>query len=101
LAANWTVFAIIIALAAARPILMEINYAAYAAVLTPLVILLLDFGQTVLGGHNRSTGCDIRWLSPCVDPWIPRVGKTLTIGARLPDSGITRHAGLWLIDFNQ
>ena len=38
-------FAIIIALAAARPILMEINYAAYAAVLTPLVILLLDLGK--------------------------------------------------------
>ena len=33
-------------LAGARPILMETNYTAYAAVMTPLVILLLDFGQT-------------------------------------------------------
>ena len=41
----WTMIAMITALAAARPILREINYAAYAAVQTPLVILLLDFGQ--------------------------------------------------------
>ncbi len=41
----WVMIAIIAALAAARPILMEANYAAYAAVMTPLVILLLDFGQ--------------------------------------------------------
>lgn len=41
----WTVIAMIAALAAARPVLMEIHYAAYAAVQTPLVILLLDFGQ--------------------------------------------------------
>jgi hypothetical protein len=41
----WAVIAIIAALAAARPILIEANYAAYSAVMTPLVILLLDFGQ--------------------------------------------------------
>ena len=41
----WAMIAIIAAFAAARPILMEANYAAYAAVMTPLVILLLDFGQ--------------------------------------------------------
>ena len=41
----WAVIAIIAALAAARPILTEVNYTAYAAVMTPLVILLLDFGQ--------------------------------------------------------
>jgi uncharacterized membrane protein YccC len=32
-------------LAAARPILREANYTAYAAVITPMVIMLLDFGR--------------------------------------------------------
>ncbi|MBI5594432.1 MAG: FUSC family protein [Deltaproteobacteria bacterium] len=41
----WAMIVMIAALSAARPILMEANYAAYAAVMTPLVILLLDFGQ--------------------------------------------------------
>ena len=41
----WTLIAMIAALAAARPILLEANYTAYAAVMTPLVILLLDFGR--------------------------------------------------------
>lgn len=41
----WVLLSIIAALAAARPILLENNYTAYAAVMTPLVILLLDFGQ--------------------------------------------------------
>jgi hypothetical protein len=41
----WALLVTIAALAAARPILLEINYTAYAAVMTPLVILLLDFGQ--------------------------------------------------------
>lgn len=42
---EWTGIAMIAALAAARPILRETNYTAYAAVMTPLVILLLDYGQ--------------------------------------------------------
>jgi len=42
----WAVIAMIAVLAAARPLLRETNYTAYAAVMTPLVILLLDFGQT-------------------------------------------------------
>jgi hypothetical protein len=41
----WALLLIIAVLAAARPILRETNYTAYAAVMTPLVILLLDFGQ--------------------------------------------------------
>ena len=41
----WATIAMIAVLAAARPILKEANYTAYAAVMTPLVILLLDFGQ--------------------------------------------------------
>jgi hypothetical protein len=41
----WAMIAMIAALAAARPMLLEANYTAYAAVMTPLVILLLDFGQ--------------------------------------------------------
>jgi hypothetical protein len=42
---TWALLLIIAALSAARPILLETNYTAYAAVMTPLVILLLDFGQ--------------------------------------------------------
>jgi uncharacterized membrane protein YccC len=42
---TWAMIAMIGALAAARPMLIETNYTAYAAVMTPLVILLLDFGQ--------------------------------------------------------
>ena len=42
---TWIAIAMITVLAAIRPILTEVNYAAYAAVQTPLVILLLDFGQ--------------------------------------------------------
>lgn len=41
----WTVVVLIAVLAAARPVLREANYTAYAAVMTPLVILLLDFGR--------------------------------------------------------
>jgi Fusaric acid resistance protein-like len=41
----WAAVLLIAAFAAARPVLMDANYAAYAAVMTPLVILLLDFGE--------------------------------------------------------
>ncbi|MCE5283219.1 MAG: FUSC family protein [Deltaproteobacteria bacterium] len=41
----WLVVAIVALLALLRPIFMEIHYTAYAAVMTPLVILLLDFGH--------------------------------------------------------
>ena len=41
----WAVIALIAALAAVRPILIEANYLAYAVIQTPLVILLLEFGQ--------------------------------------------------------
>ncbi len=37
----------ITALAAARPVLRAGNYAAYAVVMTPLIVLLLDFGQAI------------------------------------------------------
>ncbi len=40
----------IAALAAARPVLRAGNYAAYAVVMTPLIVLLLDFGQVVSAG---------------------------------------------------
>jgi hypothetical protein len=45
----WGVVALIAALSAMRPVLMEVNYTAYAAVQTPLVILLLDFGRKPTG----------------------------------------------------
>ena len=41
----WALIATIAILAALRPLLREANYTAYAAVMTPLVILLLDYGQ--------------------------------------------------------
>ena len=43
--APWLLVLIIGALAAARIFLRETNYLAYAAVMTPLVIILLDFGK--------------------------------------------------------
>jgi uncharacterized membrane protein YccC len=42
---SWLLVLIIGALAAARIALRETNYLAYAAVMTPLVIILLDFGR--------------------------------------------------------
>ncbi len=45
LSSDWVLVAAIAALAAARPVLMETSYTAYAAVQTPLVLLLLEFGR--------------------------------------------------------
>jgi uncharacterized membrane protein YccC len=42
----WGLIATIALLAALRPLLREMNYTVYAAVMTPLVILLLDYGRT-------------------------------------------------------
>ncbi|MFK4089441.1 FUSC family protein [Kribbella sp. NPDC020789] len=42
----WGIVAIIAVLAGLRPLLRERNYAAYAAVMTPLLVLLLDLGRT-------------------------------------------------------
>ncbi len=42
---TWELVTIVALLAAARTILVERNYTAYATVMTPLIILLLDFGQ--------------------------------------------------------
>ena len=41
----WLILCFIAVLGAARPVLQEVNYVAYAAVMTPLVILLLEFGR--------------------------------------------------------
>jgi uncharacterized membrane protein YccC len=41
----WATIAVIAMLAAARPVLLDSNYTAYAAVMTPLVLLLLDLGR--------------------------------------------------------
>jgi len=40
----WAIIAVVAALAAARPILRAANYAAYAAIMTPLIMLLMDLG---------------------------------------------------------
>jgi uncharacterized membrane protein YccC len=42
----WFVLAMIAIFATARPVLREANYTAYATVMTPLVIILLDFGTS-------------------------------------------------------
>jgi uncharacterized membrane protein YccC len=47
---EWTKVALIGGLAAMRPLYRESNYTMYAAVMTPLVILLLDFQQDVSRG---------------------------------------------------
>jgi fusaric acid resistance family protein len=74
----------IAALAAARPVLRAGNYAAYAVIMTPLIVLLLDFGQavsvgilvdrltatiagcliTLLFGYLPWTGCSFRRAAP-------------------------------------
>jgi hypothetical protein len=41
----WATVLVIAVLAAARPVFRGVNYTAYTAVHTPLIILLLDFGQ--------------------------------------------------------
>lgn len=41
----WALIGMVALLAAARPILRSANYMAYAAIMTPLIILLLDFDQ--------------------------------------------------------
>jgi hypothetical protein len=41
----WALVALMALLAAARPVLRELSYAAYAAATTPLVLLLLDAGR--------------------------------------------------------
>jgi hypothetical protein len=46
---GWVLIAIIAALAAMNRLLWQVNYAAYTAVMTPLIILLLDFGQEIDG----------------------------------------------------
>jgi hypothetical protein len=37
---------VVAVLAGARPLLKERNYAAYATIMTPLLVLLLDLGRT-------------------------------------------------------
>ena len=74
----WAIISIIAALAAARTILIEINYTAYAAVMTPLVILLLDFGQdqpwaAIIDRLVANT----RRLCFGLDAWIPDVVRDL------------------------
>jgi hypothetical protein len=46
----WAAIAFIAALAAVRPVLRAGNYAAYAGVMTPLIILLMDLGQQPSAG---------------------------------------------------
>jgi hypothetical protein len=43
---SWAIVVVVSALAGLRPLLKERNYAAYAMVMTPLVVLLMDLGRT-------------------------------------------------------
>jgi hypothetical protein len=43
---SWAIVAVVSILAGLRPLLKERNYAAYATVMTPLVVLLMDLGRT-------------------------------------------------------
>lgn len=43
---SWAIVGIVSLLAGARPLLKARNYAAYATVMTPLLVLLLDLGRT-------------------------------------------------------
>ncbi|MGW6280913.1 FUSC family protein [Kribbella sp. NPDC055071] len=43
---SWVIVAVVALLAGARPLLKERNYAAYATIMTPLLVLLLDLGRT-------------------------------------------------------
>jgi hypothetical protein len=42
----WAIVIVVSALAGLRPLLKERNYAAYATIMTPLVVLLMDLGHT-------------------------------------------------------
>lgn len=43
---SWAIVAVVGVLAGLRPLLKERNYAAYATIMTPLVVLLMDLGRT-------------------------------------------------------
>lgn len=43
---SWVVVAVVAILAGIRPLLKERNYTAYATVMTPLLVLLMDLGRT-------------------------------------------------------
>jgi len=59
----WVIIVVVAVLAGARTILININYAAYTAAITPLIMLLLDFGRppstTILVNRLMATlaGC--------------------------------------------
>ncbi len=43
---SWVIVAVVSVFAGLRPLLKERNYAAYATIMTPLVVLLMDLGRT-------------------------------------------------------
>ena len=67
----WTAIAMVAVLAAARPLLMELNYAAYAAVQTPLDYPAPGLrAEFVRVSCNRPAGGDSRGLHSFIDAWI-------------------------------
>ncbi len=61
----WALIGMVALLAAARPVFRSANYTAYAAIMTPLIILLLDFDQVPSVGilfdrlAGTAAGCGI------------------------------------------
>lgn len=78
----------IAALAAARPVLRAGNYTAYVAIMTPLVILLLDFDQTPSAGilldrlMATIAGCLIAFLFGYL-PWLKLFARPLGSADRI------------------
>jgi fusaric acid resistance family protein len=73
----------IAALAAARPVLRAGNYAAYAVVMTPLIVLLPDFGQTISVAilADRLMAAIAGCLITLLFGYLPGPGSTLRRGS--------------------
>lgn len=78
--AGWAVFVAIALFAGLRPLLKARNYLAYSAIMTPLVVMLLEFGRpfdpSILVERLLATlaGCAIAMAADFVAPAMPREG---------------------------
>jgi hypothetical protein len=79
-APTWMVLTAIALIAGLRPLLKARNYLAYSAVMTPLVVMLLEFGRpfdpSILVERLLATiaGCAIAMAADFVAPAAPRAG---------------------------
>ena len=85
--ATWTVLAAIAVFAGLRPLLKARNYLVYSAVMTPLVVLLLEFGRpfdpSIMVERLLATlaGCAIAMAADFVAPATPRADAGPASGA--------------------